>query len=311
MTRALLIESNTTTALAIKLLLRAQTLIVESTDLGEDAVQIGKLYDFDIIILDPMLPDIDGYEVLRQLRASGVHTPVLLLSARTDLDYQLKGLAFGADDFMTKPFEPRELIARIQAIVRRSNGHSQSAIRTGKLTVNIGSRIVAVGDRAIHVTPKEYGMIELLSLRKGTVLTKETFLSHLYGDMEEPEPKIIDVFICKLRKKLALATSGDHYIETVWGRGYTMREPVDAIVPVASSLNLRADAPDIQPGSGLLASTGPSPQLLGSLPSTKRRSGASAIPQSRAHPLRAVGRKTGVCVPKAPRSGCARQARAA
>ncbi len=177
MTRILLVDDNAAAAATIELGLREENFIVETTDLGEDALQIGKLYDYDIIILDPMLPDIDGYEVLRQLRAAQVRTPVLILSARTDLDYKLKGLRFGADEFMTKPFEPRELIARIQAIVRRANGHSQSAIRIGKMTVNIGSHIVAVGDRRVGLTPKEYGMIELLSLRKGTTLTKETFLS--------------------------------------------------------------------------------------------------------------------------------------
>jgi two-component system cell cycle response regulator CtrA len=227
MTRVLLVESKAATAIAIELALRAQNFIVESTDLGEDALQIGKLYDFDIIILDPMLPDIDGYEVLRRLRAARVRTPVLILSARTDLDYKLKGLGFGADEFMTKPFDPRELIARIQAIVRRSHGHAQSTIRVGKLTVNIGNHIVVVGDQPVHLTPKEYGMLELLSLRKGTALTKEMFLYHLYGGMDEPGHKIIDVFVCKLRKKLANASNGKDYIETVWGRGYVLREPHD------------------------------------------------------------------------------------
>ena len=172
-----------------------------------------------------MLPDIDGYEVLRRLRAARVRTPILILSGLAELDHKIKGLGFGADDFLTKPFDRRELIARIQAIVRRAKGHSESVIRTGKLTVNLDSRTVEVEGQPLHLTGKEYGILELLSLRKGTTLTKEMFLNHLYGGMDEPELKIIDVFVCKLRKKLSTPTGGENYIETVWGRGYVLRDP--------------------------------------------------------------------------------------
>src|ERR1041385_7043935 len=223
--RVLLVEDDSATAASIELMLRSESFICDTTDLGEDGLEIGKLYDYDIIILDLMLPDIDGYEVLRRLRAARVQTPILILSGLADLDHKLKGLGFGADDFLTKPFDRRELLARIQAIVRRSKGHSASEIRTGKLTVNLDSRMVTANDRPLHLTAKEYGIVELLSLRKGMTLTKEMFLNHLYGGMDEPELKIIDVFICKLRKKLAQATGGDHYIETVWGRGYVLRDP--------------------------------------------------------------------------------------
>jgi two-component system cell cycle response regulator CtrA len=172
-----------------------------------------------------MLPDIDGYEVLRRLRQARVNTPILILSGLSELDNKIKGLGFGADDYLTKPFDKRELIARIQAIVRRSKGHSDSVIKTGKLSVNLDTRVVEVESQPLHLTGKEYGILELLSLRKGTTLTKEMFLNHLYGGMDEPELKIIDVFVCKLRKKLASATGGDNYIETVWGRGYVLRDP--------------------------------------------------------------------------------------
>jgi two-component system, cell cycle response regulator CtrA len=131
----------------------------------------------------------------------------------------------GADDYLTKPFNKAELVARIQAIVRRSKGHAESVIRTGKLLLNMDARSVESEGRRLHVTGKEYSILELLSLRKGTTLTKEMFLDHLYGGMDEPELKIIDVFICKLRKKLAEATGGEHYIETVWGRGYVLKDP--------------------------------------------------------------------------------------
>src|SRR6201993_3429945 len=222
--RVLLVEDDSATAASIEMMLRAENFIVDTTDLGEDGLEIGKLYDYDIILLDLMLPDIDGYEVLRRLRAARVRTPILILSGLAELDHKLKGLGFGADDFLTKPFDRRELVARIQAIVRRSKGHPESTIRTGKLVVNLDARIVTVDDQPVHLTGKEYGILELLSLRKGTTLTKEMFLTHLYGGMDEPELKIIDVFVCKLRKKLANASSGKNYIETVWGRGYVLRE---------------------------------------------------------------------------------------
>ncbi len=223
--RVLLVEDDSSTAKSIELMLKTEGYIIDTTDLGEDGLEIGKIYDYDIIILDLMLPDMDGYDVLKSLRDSKVETPILILSGLTELDNKIKGLGYGADDYLTKPFDKRELIARIQAIVRRSQGHSQSIIKTGKVSVNLDSRTVDVDGKPLHLTGKEYGIIELLSLRKGSTLTKEMFLNHLYGGMDEPEVKIIDVFICKLRKKIQDMTEGDNYIETVWGRGYVLRDP--------------------------------------------------------------------------------------
>jgi two-component system cell cycle response regulator CtrA len=223
--RVLLVEDDTSTAKSIELMLKSESFVVDSTELGEDGLEIGKLYDYDLMILDIMLPDMDGYEVLRRLRSARVTTPVLILSGLSEPDSKVKGLGFGADDYLTKPFDKAELIARIHAIVRRSKGHSESVIRTGKMSVNLDTRMVEVDQQSVHLTGKEYGILELLSLRKGTTLTKEMFLNHLYGGMDEPELKIIDVFICKLRKKLSAATDGENYIETVWGRGYVLRDP--------------------------------------------------------------------------------------
>lgn len=223
--RVLLVEDDPSTAKSIELMLKSEGYIADITDLGEDGLDLGKIYDYDIIILDLMLPDMDGYEVLKRLRAAKVETPILILSGLNELDNKIKGLGFGADDYLTKPFDKRELVARIQAIVRRSQGHSQSIIATGRVKVNLDTRTVEVDGKPLHLTGKEYGILELLSLRKGTTLTKEMFLNHLYGGMDEPEVKIIDVFICKLRKKLASMTEGDNYIETVWGRGYVLRDP--------------------------------------------------------------------------------------
>jgi len=224
--RVLLVEDDQSTAKSIELMLKSDGYVVDMTDMGEDGLEIGKLYEYDIIILDLMLPDLDGYEVLKRLRAAKVETPILILSGLSELDSKLKGLGFGADDYLTKPFDKRELMARIQAIVRRSKGHAQSIIKTGPITVNLDARTVDVEDKQLHLTSKEYGIIELLSLRKGSTLTKEMFLNHLYGGMDEPEVKIIDVFICKLRKKIEkLSSDGGACIETVWGRGYVLRDP--------------------------------------------------------------------------------------
>jgi two-component system cell cycle response regulator CtrA len=223
--RVLLIEDDSATAQSIELMLKTESFNIYTTDLGEEGVDLGKLYDYDIILLDLNLPDMSGYEVLRTLRVARVKTPILILSGLAGIEDKVRGLGFGADDYLTKPFHKDELIARIQAIVRRSKGHAQSVIETGELLVNLDQKTVEVEGQRVHLTGKEYQMLELLSLRKGTTLTKEMFLNHLYGGMDEPELKIIDVFICKLRKKLAQATKGDHFIETVWGRGYVLRDP--------------------------------------------------------------------------------------
>ncbi|WP_306015501.1 response regulator transcription factor CtrA [Oceanicaulis sp. LC35] len=227
--RVLLIEDDRATAQGIELMLKSEGFNTYVTDLGEEGVDLGKLYDYDIILLDLNLPDMPGFDVLKTLRVAKVDTPILILSGNADIDNKVRGLGSGADDYMTKPFHKEELIARIHAVVRRSKGHSQSIIKTGDIAVNLDAKTVEVNGQRVHLTGKEYQMLELLSLRKGTTLTKEMFLNHLYGGMDEPELKIIDVFICKLRKKLASATAGDHHIETVWGRGYVLRDPSDEI----------------------------------------------------------------------------------
>lgn len=227
--RVLLIEDDASMARNLKLMLRAERFHVYSTDLGEDGIDLGKNYSYDVILLDLQLPDISGFDVLRSLRASRVVTPILILSGSTDADTKVKALKCGADEFMTKPFHKDEMLARIRALVRRSKGHAQSAITTGDLTVDLDAQTVEVSGNPVNVTGKEFQMLELLSLRQGTTLTKENFLSHLYGDEDGPEIKIIDLFMCKLRKKLAAAaTGGANCIETVGYRGYLLRPAVEA-----------------------------------------------------------------------------------
>ena len=217
--RVLLVEDDPTTSKSIEMMLTHANLNVYSTDMGEEGIDLAKLYDYDLILLDLKLPDMTGHEVLRQVRLARVDTPILILSGSDDTENKIRGFGFGADDYLTKPFHREELIARIHAIIRRSKGHSQSIIRTGKIDVNLDTKTVEVDGDTVHLTGKEYQMLELLSLRKGTTLTKEMFLNHRYDGMDEPVLKIIDVFICKLRKKLTEATGEDNHIQTVWGRG--------------------------------------------------------------------------------------------
>ena len=223
--RILLIEDDPATSKSIELMLGHANFNVYTTDLGEEGIDLAKLYDYDLILLDLVLPDINGHDVLRQLRVARIDTPILILSGETDTENKMRGFGSGADDYLTKPFHREELIARIHAIIRRSKGHSQSIIKTGDIEVNLDGKTVELRGNTVHLTGKEYQMLELLSLRKGTTLTKEMFLNHLYGGMDEPELKIIDVFICKLRKKLSEATGRENHIETVWGRGYVLRDP--------------------------------------------------------------------------------------
>ena len=231
--RVLLVEDDPTTAKSIEMMLTHANLNVYSTDLGEEGIDLAKLYDYDIILLDLNLPDMTCHDVLQQLRLARIDTPILILAGSDDTENKIRGFGFGADDYLTKPFQREELVARIHAIVRRSKGHAQSIIWTGKVAVNLDAKTVEVEGKTVHLTGKEYQMLELLSLRKGTTLTKEMFLNHLYGGMDEPELKIIDVFICKLRKKIAQATDNENNIQTVWGRGYVLKDPEPQQQPAA------------------------------------------------------------------------------
>ncbi|HEX5326822.1 MAG TPA: response regulator transcription factor [Acetobacteraceae bacterium] len=239
--RVLLVEDDLTAARGIAMILKSGNAVVDHADTGEEALELIRHYDYDIMVLDLMLPDIEGTEVVRRMRLGRNHTPVLVLSGVTRPEMKVKALGLGADDFMTKPFDRSELLARVQAVVRRSKGFSQPKLRVGPMQLNLDSREVTVNGQTVHLTGKEYAILELLVLRKGMVLTKEAFLNHLYGGMDEPEMKIIDVFVCKLRKKLAIA-GADHLIGTVWGRGYMIREPSTELEALAEETQVTAEA---------------------------------------------------------------------
>ena len=226
--RALVIEDDPVSARLVGDALAAEGIVAEAAGRGEEGLELARLYDFDVVVLDVRLPDLDGCEVVRRLRAARRPVPVLMLSGRTDAADKVRGLSSGADDYLAKPFDRAELAARVHAVVRRSRGHAAPVIRTGRLSVDMDARTAEVDGRRLPLTGKEYQVLELLSLRRGATMTKEMFLDHLYGGVDEPELKIIDVFVCKLRKKLRQATGGEDYVETVWGRGYRLREPAPA-----------------------------------------------------------------------------------
>lgn len=220
--RALLIEDDLVAARGTSMAVRGLGAIVDEVDTGEEGIELARRYDYDIIVVDLMLPDIEGYEVIRRLRLARVATPVLILSGLSRPQAKVKGLGLGADDFITKPFDRDELLARIQAIVRRSKGFSQEIMSVGNIEMNFSSKEVRISGKYVHLTGKEFSILELLMMRRGSVITKETFLNHLYGGIDEPEIKIIDVFICKLRKKLQTLGAGE-IVTTVWGRGYMLK----------------------------------------------------------------------------------------
>lgn len=232
--RILLVEDDRLIARSVELMLDEAGMDHETAATGEAALEYARTYDFDVVLLDLTLPDLSGHEVLRQLRQLRIGTPVLILSGDAETSTKVTGFGAGADDYVTKPFEKAELLARIHALVRRSQGHAESVIVTGPVAIDLAARTVAVDGRRVALTGKEYAILEMLSLRKGMTLTKEMFLTHLYGGRDEPELKIIDVFVCKLRKKLHIAGApASGCIETVWGRGYALRDPESEPAAVA------------------------------------------------------------------------------
>ena len=222
--RILLIEDDKSTSQNISFILKREDIIVDASFMGEDGIEDARLYDYDLVILDLNLPDMDGYEVIRRLRAMHITTPVLILSGYASTDNKVKGFGYGADDYLTKPFDSRELIARVNALVRRSKGYCENVIRTGGMEVNLNSKIVTIEGKTLNLTSKEYALFELLALRKGSTINKEQFLNHLYGGLDEPEMKIIDVFLCKIRRKIEKLSPAEEYIQTVWGRGYILKD---------------------------------------------------------------------------------------
>ena len=203
--RILLVEDDSATAQSIALMLKTEGFDVHTTSLGHEGAELGKSTDYDLILLDLDLPDMSGFEVLRSLRFGKVQTPVLILSGFAGVREKAKALGFGADDYLTKPFHKDELVARIHAVWRSSRRSVQSVIRIGDLVVNLLEKTATIGGIRLRLTVKEYEILAALAVRRGSILTKEMLLTQLYGGIDEPGLKIIDVFLCKIRKKVAAA----------------------------------------------------------------------------------------------------------
>lgn len=239
--RVLLVSDDEFTLDVIKRILANEASVLDTTTFSRGLLGADKLCDYDVVLIDLMQSDAD-YQLLRRLRLAPAAVPVLILSGHAEADPRIKALGFADDHFLAPPLDHQGLIRRIQTIVRHSNYHAPSVIRTGRLVVNLDARAAYVDDRPVHLTPKEFAILELLSRRKGTTLTKQMFLDHLYDGTHEPEMKIIDVFVCKLRKKLALATGGEQPIGTVWGRGYVLCDLAPVRVPRAPTVGVPQSA---------------------------------------------------------------------
>ena len=225
--KVLIVEDDINVYNMISLSLSNKGYVLEHCDNGSYALELIDTYKYDIVILDLNLPDMNGMDILKYIRKNKLLTPVLILSGDTEVDTRITTLDKGADDYLTKPFSPKELSSRIQAIIRRTMGFSDSIIKIGRLSINLTNRVIKIDDNEIHLTNKEYLILELLAIRKGKIVSKELFLNHLYDGTNEPDMKTIDVFICKIRKTFSKFLKDDtDYISTVWGQGYTLKEPV-------------------------------------------------------------------------------------
>lgn len=226
--KVLIIDPKASMGSSLKVLLTNEGYTADVITASDEAVSYCKLYDYDIIIKDfKSNKEMDSYQFLHQLRSSGINTPLIMISDQKDEKNLIELLNLGADDFVLKPFNVKELIARCRAIVRRAQGHSASAIQIGRLKIDLRRNLAEAEGQILNLTNKEYSILELLAIRKGVMITKEMFLNHLYSGMDEPEMKIVDVFICRLRRKIADATNGDNFIQTIWGRGYILHDPAE------------------------------------------------------------------------------------
>lgn len=223
--RVLLADKDKAFCQGISFFLKSKKAIVDLVHSAEDAEEMARLYEYDAIISGLLFSDKSGTELLKRLRGSGINTPFIVLSAVSSVAKKIECFDLGADDYIIRPCDKNELVARLRAIVRRSRGYGQAIVNVGDMTLNLGTKVVKIGDKTLNLTGKEYALLELLALRKGMIVSKEQFLNHLYGGTdEEPEMKIIDVFLCRIRTKIKRLSGGKDYVQTVWGRGYILQE---------------------------------------------------------------------------------------
>ncbi|MXV35200.1 MULTISPECIES: response regulator transcription factor [unclassified Saccharibacter] len=233
--RVLIAESDLFISSPLIRMLRNASYTVDHATSGSDTINMLKYYDYDLLITEMSLEDMEGHDIIRQIRRAQITTPIMVISTLMQPQAKVMAFAAGADDYVIKPYDNDELLARVQALMRRAHGFAEPRIKVGPLELDLSSRMISIDGQFLHLTSKEYAIMELLIVRRGAILTKDTFLNHLYGGIDEPEMKIIDVFICKLRRKLQRFGAG-HMITTVWGRGYILaEEPEQPASPALSS----------------------------------------------------------------------------
>ncbi len=221
--KILIIEDDENLAKNISLTFKKMNIQSDLAFSGEEGLDYLNTYSYDLLVLDILLPDISGFELLKNIRKNKIETPVLILSGLGDYDKKIEGLNQGADDYLTKPFNRDELIARVNAIVRRAKGYSHSVLKISELEINLDTKQATLNSKLLSLTSKEYSILEILALKKGKPIAKEHLLDQLYGGISEPEPKIIDVFVCKIRNKMEKISKKD-YIRTIWGQGYMLAD---------------------------------------------------------------------------------------
>lgn len=233
----LVVEDDFHTRRSLDIILRTEGHTVEIAETGEEGLSFAREYQFDAMILDLMLPDISGYQVLSRLRTAKSKLPVIVVSGMDGVGDRVKAFERGADDYLVKPFHRDELIARLRAVTRRFQGRATDVLTVGALGLDIDRRVVRVGGVPVHLSKMEFQILEIICAAEGRVVERQTIFDRL-GSHGEWKSKIVEVLIHKIRHKLAAASGGVNFIETVWGQGYAAREgsahPPNGRVPGAT-----------------------------------------------------------------------------
>lgn len=222
--RLIIIDKDKTLNQNLAFFFKNKGFVVDSAYSGEDGLELTHLYEYDVLMLSYHLPDMSGLDLLKRLRTANLQAPILIYSINSSVSVKIDCLTHGADDYVVKPCDKGELLARLKALVRRSRGYAHPIIHIGDMSVNLDAKQVKIKDTPLPLTGKEYALIELLALKQGSTVSKEQFLNHLYGGMDEPELKIIDVFLFRIRDKIKQIAGSTTYIQTVWGRGYILKQ---------------------------------------------------------------------------------------
>ncbi len=224
--RVLVVEDEKKIAGFVKMALEEQGFSVDCVHDGDEGYALARHERFDVVILDIMLPGRDGLSILRQLREQKNPVPVILLTARSELDERLEGLNVGADDYVTKPFYVEELVARVHAVTRRVSGQALSVLQADDLMVDLLTREVRRGERRIELTPREFELLEYLMRSPGRLYPRTQILEHVWGYDFDPSSNLVDVYVRRVRRKVE-SGDGPPLIETVRGVGYRFRRDVD------------------------------------------------------------------------------------